>query len=150
MTTLAPEVGGAPASIFQHTLDVYDLMDEAATECPTPEGPRRVWEGHMTKLVTGQPLNLPIPYYTDITRVLRETRSAYQIKRGGGSAPSRWVLLQRPTLEVFTAWETSSGSRRRTSKVALLEQRIDDLVGRIGALEDAFQEFVDAVIKKGE
>lgn len=136
----------APPSVYLHTRDVFFLMKDAARMEEQPDGSKLlIWSGHLTKLITGPPLNLPIPYYTEIRSALMAMGCATQIKRGGGTAISRWVLHKYPTVEEFKRWDNSRNSKRRVSKVALLEQRVNDMNTRMEGLEDAFQAFIEAV-----
>jgi hypothetical protein len=72
---------------------------------------------------------------------------AKQIKRGGGTAQSRWVLLREPTLEYFQEWERTKTvlDARRVSQGALHGQQINDLGQRITALEEAYQQLLEAL-----
>jgi hypothetical protein len=138
---------GAPPSIFLHTQKVYELMEQKAETRPVDDQHTElVYTGYLTKDVMGAPLNLPIPYYTKITRALVGMGCAQQIKRGGGSAPSHWALYRPPTLEAYETWERSElNPAKPTSKSAQLEQSVRDLQGRVDALEEAFQELLQAV-----
>jgi hypothetical protein len=108
-----------------------------------------VYTGHLTKLIMGPPLNLPMPYYTPITKALQGMGCAQQIKRGGGSAPSRWVLYEAPTRELYTKWEKvqseSLTAQAVTSKTALVEQQVRDLTSRVEALEASYTELITAI-----
>lgn len=139
---------GAPPSIFLHTQAVYQrMMQQAQREQIDDTQIGMVYSGHMTKLIMGPPLNLPIPYYTQITRALTGMGCAQQLKRGGGSSPSRWALFQEPTLEVFQRWTaaTESDNAKARSKTAQNEQMIRDLEARVSSLETAFEEFIAAM-----
>lgn len=141
---------GAPPSIFQHACSVYnEMMKTAQEEDLGPPGQPNivhVYTGYMTKLITVT-MSLPIPYYTDITRVLQGMECARQVKRGGGSAPSRWALLREPTLELFQEWERTKTvlDDRKVSQSALQGQQINDLGNRITALEDGLQQLLEAL-----
>src|SRR3954463_6745034 len=103
----------APPALYGHLTQVYDAMDMSANDVPTEDGgTRRVYRGHLTKLVTQQ-LHLAVPYYTEIVHALRDTGAAHQLKRGGGTSPSEWALLTRPTLEKFEDFKRNRDSGKR-------------------------------------
>jgi hypothetical protein len=140
---------GAPPSVFLHAVEVYRRMQSEATTERLPEGGEGlVWSGHLTKLITGPPLNLPIPYYTVITQAFKGMDCARQLKRGGGTAPSRWALIKPPSQMEYEKWESSRATPRRTSKTSMLEQRVVDLSDRVDAMEDAFQTLLEALQDK--
>jgi hypothetical protein len=119
-------------------------MDSEATD--TAEG--RVWEGHMTKLVTIE-LELAIPYYTRVTQFLKGAECAAQLKRGGGSSASQWALYKEPTLDDYYAWEAKSGNKPQSvSKTSVLQQQVADLVGRMETLEETVETIIEAMKDK--
>lgn len=125
-------------------MQVYEQMSKGA-RAELYEGERvLIYEGYLTKLITGAPLKLPIPYYTDIMKVLQGMGCVRQIKRGGGTAMSQWALYKRPDEDNYKLYLSSKTPDRRTSKTALVEQRVNDLAERVSTLEDAFQEWLEA------
>lgn len=136
--------GDAPPAVFLHACRVYERMNSEATD--TPEG--RVWEGHMTKLVTID-LELAIPYYTRVTQFLKGTECAAQLKRGGGTSASQWALYKEPTLDDYYAWEAKAGSKPvSVSKTSVLQQQMGDLTGRMETLEETVQTIIEAMKDK--
>lgn len=143
---------GAPPSIFLHVQTVYaKMMAKAVRERIDDTQTGMVYSGHLTKLITGPPINLPIPYYTQIRGALIGMGCAQQLKRGGGSSPSRWALFEEPTLERFERWKTASelSSDKPTSKTSQNERMIRDLHARVESLEEAFQELISS-LQEGE
>jgi hypothetical protein len=73
---------------------------------------------------------------------------ADQIKRGGGSSPSRWILYHMPTLIDYTAYEMNRGksiTQASSSKTAINTQQIQDLSARVDTLEETVQALFDAL-----
>jgi len=114
--------------MYDHCASVYDSMAQAAEE--TEEG--LVYEGHTTKLV--QKLGLPGPYYTPVMNHLKNMGCIEQLRRGGGSTLSQWLILARPTEEAFNSF--MSMHRAPSGKTAQLEQALRDLHMRVTALEE--------------
>src|SRR4051812_21707024 len=102
-----------------------------------------IWSGHLTKLFAR--LRLSVPYYTSVTRELKRMGCIRQLRRGGGNAPSQWLILTEPTEELFRETSTQTGnmtSQRRT-KLAIMEQRINDLAGRVNKVEATGEAIMD-------
>lgn len=133
---------GMPA-LYDHCVQIYDAMFEDADlhnkDNPDPEQRHFVWEGFLTKLFTDQ--GFSVPYYTSVRSALMRMDCIRQIRRGGGTAPSQWLLVQKPTPELWNAYATSTGvaerNKTKMSKTRMLEQRINDLHKRVSALEEA-------------
>lgn len=122
-------------AIFEYTARIYGAMEEEATlEALGPQyGDEEglVYEGFLTKLI--QDNDLPNPYYTKVTQELKRMDCARQLRRGGSTSKSRWLLLQPPSPEL---WHNSVGSTPRTGKDAV-DQRINDLAKRMSVVEEA-------------
>ena len=121
----------APA-LYEHCSDVWNAMREQAVE--TQDG--LLWEGSLTGLFTQ--LGLSIPYYSKITKLLKGMDCMHQVRRGGGSSPSRWILLQEPSMELYSTlpakdYESLKG---RSTAVAMLEQQVRDLTSLVHQLRD--------------
>jgi hypothetical protein len=119
-------------ALFEHCVKVYEAMvqhsgvsfDADATTSA------RVYEGHLTRLF-GE-LGLSTPYYTSVRRKLVQMGCIDQVRRGGGNAPSRWILRKPPTAEL---WNSATTLRRpKTDKLAQLEQRVNDLSRTVSEL----------------
>jgi hypothetical protein len=95
-----------------------------------------IWEGHTTKLFRN--LELPTPYYSSCLNRLADMRCIRQLSRGGGSAPSRWELLDDPSLEGFLSAETDK--TKRTTRIGMVEEQVVSLNSRLQAIEDRFEE----------
>jgi hypothetical protein len=111
--------------LFDWALSVYDAMHRASTMQEIVEGnpPVRVYEGHLTNLC--RDLDMPNPYYTKIMKALKELGCVEQLRRGGGSAMSRWILIKAPESGQFI--DRVERQSARNGKVGQLEQRLRDL-----------------------
>jgi hypothetical protein len=116
-------------ALFQHCCDVYALMERQATKV----GTRIIYEGFLTKLITEKPIFLSVPYYTSVRSSLVRMGCITQLRRGGGSSPSLWVLNHPPTLQLFT--HERPLKKAGTQRIDSLEQQIRDCHTRIAALE---------------
>jgi hypothetical protein len=125
----------APA-LFDHCVEVYKELCRRAEEQGQSEEDYPTWEGFTTKVF--KDLRLSVPYYTAVMNALKKMDCVRQLKRGGGGAPSRWLLLQEPTRELFetavpikTLAPTGAG-RREAQTVQMLK----DINERLTAVED--------------
>jgi hypothetical protein len=134
------EIGASPPALFLHTAAVYRRMEQEAKEEDVEGMPMLVYEGLITRLVTVD-LNLSVPYFSAVRNALLGMRCVIQLKRGGGSAPSRWALIKEPTLDLYEAY---SDRVQPTSRVAVLSQQISDLSGRVTAVEETVEALLDA------
>lgn len=115
---------GYPA-MFQHCTTVYEAMLEEGE--PHEENEDYIlYTGFTTHLF--DELGLPVPYYTKIMRLLKDMDCVRQVRRGGSTTPSQWLLLQEPTMELF---EEFSETETRTSRTAMIEQQLSDLRGMV-------------------
>ena len=129
-----------------HKEQVIATVDE---ELEVPRGEVDIYEGHLTRLFAE--LSIPNPYYTKIMDILKAQNCVEQLRRGGGVALSRWILLEAPTEEGFKILT----ERKRVPKgqMKILEQRQRDLMGMVEQLtthvenlEEAFQRLYDDVM----
>lgn len=108
-------------ALFEHACNVYKTMEDSS-EMDDALG-LRVYEGHLTNLF--KKLLLSVPYYTEIKNRLISIGCIEQVRRGGGTAMSRWVLWKPPTLE---EWKYASSRRPgRGNAVTVMQQQIKDL-----------------------
>jgi hypothetical protein len=144
-TVTIGELVGTPPAMFEHACKVYAAMDaEASEERPIIDGQVsdtadviRVYEGHLTTLF--QNLEVSAPYYTTIMRAIKGMGCAEQLRRGGGTATSRWQLNYPPTLEGYMAYHNNKPSRKQGVSAAF-EQRLSDLVRRVENIEKYLRE----------
>ncbi len=115
-------------AILDHCMAAYEAMvEESETE---DEG--LVYQGFLTKLILNN-LSLSMPYYTKVTKELKRMGCIHQLRRGGSTTPSRWLLLREPTMQLY---EDSKEAREMigTDRVSVLEQRVRDQQEQINAL----------------
>jgi hypothetical protein len=114
-----------PPRLFDHCCNIFTEMRQEAK--PTKVGGEHalVYEGYTTRLF--QKLQLPGPYYTSVLQRLQGMGCIRQLSRGGGSSPSRWMLLEDPTIEAFAAAEEPAS---KPTRLEILEQRVTDLEQR--------------------
>jgi hypothetical protein len=137
-----PSLRVIPA-MYNHITEVYTRMVDQAKPEDIEGRELLVYEGHLTKLIMRE-LRLSMPYYTSITRALRSMGCIEQIRRGGGTSPSRWVLWKEPT---FEAWQATDGDKaRRGNATTVRDQRVKDLHERVAKLEEIVDQLVKALI----
>ncbi len=118
-------------TIYEYSIQTYQAMEEqASTESLGPahgdeEG--LVYDGHTTKLI--RDLGLPTPYYTKVLKELKRMDCIRQLRRGGSTTTSRWLLMQEPTVELFTKMQASN--KPGGSRLDVLEQQVRDLRKRL-------------------
>jgi hypothetical protein len=96
-----------------------------------------VYEGFMTKLFRDT-LHLSVPYYTLVLRKLKAMDCIRQLRRGGSTTPSKWVLLKQPTIAEFM----SKGVTYRSARPGSLQQQIGDLAQRVANLETMVESLI--------
>jgi hypothetical protein len=136
--TIGPDSDRPTSAQFDHCVKIYNAMHERAkTEVITDsEGNEQsvlVYTGHLTRLF--QQLMMAVPYYTSIMSTLKRLGCVEQIRRGGGSAPSKWALIGEPTEEAFNSLKPRS--RKSASRVDAQQQQINDMNRRLLAVEQA-------------
>lgn len=119
--------------LFDHCVKVYKAMTDESHLDQIDGQPVRVYEGHLTKLVAD--LNLAAPYYTSTKNALIDMGCISQLRRGGGTAQSKWILIMWPTEELFN--ETPELNKPGKGKMAVIEQQLRDVKKRMDRLEQA-------------
>jgi hypothetical protein len=118
------------SALYEHCVRVYNEMSERAEE--TPEG--LVYLGALTRLF--EDLGFGVPYYTNVTRKLKSMDCIRQLRRGGGPQPSKWLLLQEPTPELFQMVNMAEGKSTSRGGQAALQQNMRDINNRLLRLEE--------------
>jgi hypothetical protein len=125
--------------VFEHCIDIWNAMNDRAEQVNIEGQLRQVYSGYLTKLF--QRKGLSVPYYTSVMRCLQQMDCVRQLRRGGGNAPSMWLIVQEPTKELFEyARELHPVTRSKKAPDARMEQmqqQIQDLNRRISKLENA-------------
>ena len=117
-------------ALYEHCINVYERMLEEAAPPEEPDGPR-LYEGHLTQIF--QELQLSTPYYTSVLRTLKSMGCIEQVKRGGGNARSKWVLICAPTEEGFQAVDGRATPKQGSH--AALQQQVAALTKRVAIIE---------------
>jgi hypothetical protein len=115
-------------ALFEHACNVYKEM--VAQSEIDEELELVVYDGHLTNLF--KKLRLSVPYYTEIRNRLISIGCIEQLRRGGGSATSRWVLWKEPDLD---QWKYASSKKPgRGNAITVLQQQVKDLAGLVRQL----------------
>lgn len=117
---------------YEHCVNVYKAMAEVARPRIVEDVELSVYEGTLTKLFNK--LGLSTPYYTRCMADLKRMRCVEQLRRGGGGAPSLWVLHYCPTPDIWRNTEHRRGKNKQ-SKTASLEQKVADHNVRLNKVE---------------
>ncbi len=127
-----PADQGPVPALFEQCLTLYEAMTDRATIAPIrPDSDEEglVYEGFLTRLITDD-LHLSNPYYTKLTQRLKAMDCIRQLKRGGSTAKSKWLLVQRPTFEHFNDVATKS-TTRPSGRMDSIEQQLRDMNERL-------------------
>src|SRR4051812_13966881 len=100
-----------------------------------------VYEGHLTHLFSD--LQIANPYYSKIKGVLVAQGCIEQLRRGGGSAMSKWILQRPPEEETFKA--LMERKRPTTGRLAILEQQVKDQRVMLTSLSNKLEELTDYI-----
>ena len=121
-------------ALFEQCLELYEAMAEESSMQQLDhredlEG--LVYEGFLTRLVTdSDKLGYSNPYYTKLTSRLKDMDCMRQLKRGGSTSMSRWLLIQAPTLEHFRN-VASKKATRPSGRLDSIDQQIRDINERL-------------------
>jgi hypothetical protein len=125
-------------AVFFHAETVYQAMfDRAKTQLLDGVTRGLVYEGFLTTLIKDD-LHLSSPYYSSVTSVLKRMGCIEQLRRGGSSTPSQWLLHHAPTIELYAKRVGSLKPRPKyvTEEQALqITQRIKDISDRVNRIE---------------
>lgn len=120
-------------ALFEHCLTVYAAMEEQGSLGPIRSMDNQeglVYEGFLTHLITEE-AHLSLPYYTKVTGKLKAMGCIQQLRRGGSSSPSRWLLHHQPTMELYDETDDAPGKKQRTDRLDTLEQQLRDINDRL-------------------
>ena len=137
--TSPPEEQSAPPKLYEHCVTVFEQMKKEAAATSVEGTHAFVYEGFLTRLFNK--LSLATPYYTSVMQALRKMGCVKQLSRGGGASPSKWELLQEPTVELFTAAQTkklhdNTWRGQLEHQVRDLNERVDDLEEILSAITE--------------
>lgn len=138
-----------PAALYLHCVNTYEgMLRDAKSVKNTRTGEDEIiWEGMLVNFITSK-MNLSVPYYTTITRALKRMGCVEQLKRGGGTAPSQWRLLEAPTLSAYESATPRKTSARSIDKYEVLQQQLNVLSRRVLSLETILENIIQEEEKK--
>lgn len=134
---------GTTSAMYTHICNVYKAMVAEAKpqafhgDIKSDESTELlVYTGFPTTLIT-QKLNLPTPYYTTIRTALIDMGCVEIIRRGGGGAPSSWILHQEPTTDLFERVTAGTGrvKSRGDKRMTAVEELMEGLVAQVQAID---------------
>jgi hypothetical protein len=125
-------------ALFFHCVEAYEEMLARAQRVTLDEGTEGiVYEGFITALFRDV-LKYSSPYFSSVTQALTKMGCARQLKRGGSSTPSQWIMITEPTPELFAKYQEEMPARVKYVTViehAGLEQRVKDLTVRVSKID---------------
>ena len=119
--------GELPA-IFHHSVEVWNAMQKESAE----SGDYWEYEGYLTQLFRKH--HFPVPYYTSVRQLLLDLDCIRQLRRGGGSAKSKYLLIRPPTPVLYFALKDRPSASAPKPK-DILDQRLNDMNNRLLAVE---------------
>lgn len=128
-------------AMYQHCIDVYSKMRVEAIITEGEDDRILMWEGFLTRLTRG--LGLSTPYYTMVRQELVRMGCIRQLRRGGGTSPSQWELVHKPTPDLYH--NAKARPTREKTRLDTLEQRIKDLHERLCNVEQQLGTIISAV-----
>lgn len=126
-------------ALFYHCTDAYREMMARANRVELDEGTEGiVYEGFITTFFKDE-LKLSVPYFSSVTKALTKMGCARQLRKGGSSTPSQWLMITEPTLELFLDYQDRYLAERvryvTTIQHEGLQQQVRDLTARVNELE---------------
>jgi hypothetical protein len=122
--------------LFDHAVRVYEEMCKRSTKQVIEGEEVSVYEGHTTTLFSD--LSIANPYYTKIMDALKGQNCLVQIRRGGGVALSKWIMLTPPTEDGFRA--IMDRKRAPKGRAHILEQQVKGLTTMVNNLVERVEQ----------
>jgi len=144
-----------PPALWEHVERTYTAMEansdrELLVDGNAEDVEVSVYEGFLSRLMFEE-LGIPVPAYGKVLGVLKEMGCATQLRRGGGSSPSRWALWKDPTLELFyEAYEGVSPSKSQYYReIDIFKGQIADIREALGGVNvpQALKDVMDTLLK---
>lgn len=130
-------------ALYDHCEEVYGLLKAKAEPRIINGLTADVYVGFTTKLFKEN--RISVPYYTHIMNALQAMDCIRQLRRGGGSSPSEWLLMQEPALDRY---RDRAGifdpAARRQAVGAETVQQLRALNHRVSQLESVVQALLSA------
>jgi len=128
-------------ALFDHCNLIWDGMLERAHPEEDADGNKYlIYTGFLTKLFRES--GLSVPYYSSVMTAMQKMDCVRQQRRGGGNSPSEWLLVQKPTIELFRArmdMPTGKVKSPKAENMDQLRQGQKDLNTRVTSLESQVQ-----------
>ena len=96
-----------------------------------------IWTGNLTDLF--KRVNLHVPAYTEVRKLLMACDAIRQVKRGGGGTPSVWSIL-KDELTLEDLWFAQGEVNKEAAKPEPVQQRYNDMNSRLKELERKMEE----------
>ena len=124
-------------ALYTYSERVYEAMRSQSRpvylEGDTQES--LVYEGFITKLVLDD-LKIHVPNYSKVMAALREMGCIEQLRRGGGSTPSLFLIFEQPPSRELWYEKVPEGPKSVAShRYDAMDQRLRDLQQRLDAME---------------
>jgi hypothetical protein len=120
-------------AVYGHCVSVYETMLRQSKEANLNGEEFTVYEGSLTRLFNT--LGLSVPYYSAVMTELKRMDCVEQHRRGGGGAPSVWILKCEPTPELYRLSAPPKSTKAKPADIT--EQRLNDMNKRLGKVEEA-------------
>jgi hypothetical protein len=129
-------------ALYDHAVRVYKEMRSRATKQEVEGQTVDVYEGHLTNLF--RDLDIANPYYTKIRKALVGQNCIAQLRRGGGTALSKWIILNEPEEDTFRAIMDRKTAPKGASAELLQSMRgLKDTVNGLYSMVDVLQTRVE-------
>jgi len=141
--------------MFEHCSTIYQKMLRDSTpevinvlgkdgSTSTEATGYAIYEGYLTSLFSEA--GMAAPYYTTVTKMLRNMGCAEQVSRGGGAKKSKWRLITEPTEELYMKADAIGSGREPTSKTAMNTKQVNDLTKRVDLLEEQMTALLESLM----
>ena len=119
-----------PTRVYEQCVQVFEAMDRQAI-LYTDEH-QRYYEGYLTYLFDD--VGLSLSCYSTVMHRLQAMGCVKQKSPGSRNVPSRWIILQEPSEDLFIEHAVSA---RKHSRVKELEDRVERLEQLVAQEEKA-------------
>lgn len=131
-----PNIGEVRPALYNHCEQIWEALIKTAKPTEIDGQHVAIWTGFMTKLFEEE--HFSVPYYTSVTSALKNMGCIRQLRRGGGSSPSEWMLIHAPTYDLYKAFEGTPSLRSGvvSKRNQAIEQALRDLNRRLTVVEE--------------
>lgn len=119
------------SALVKKCIVAYEALDK---EAQTNQAGQRIWIGKTTALL--QSVGISNTYYSKVITTLKKMQCIELLRRGGGNANSIWLLLEKPTSELYESrvLNTVNGESIIAGSAALAHKRIERLENTVAKL----------------